>query len=294
MSPRASGPGSPRFTVITPSLNQSGFIERTITSVLEQGYPNLEFFVVDGGSTDGSVEIIERYAEDLTWWVSEPDEGQTDALNKGLARATGEFVGYLNSDDYYLPGALDAAVEAFAASGAEWVVGASRFEDAEGRQIEVWRPTLPIYGRPWWITAPWGVPQPSSFWRRRVFEQLGPFRQDLHYVFDTEHELRLVLSGRMPATVDRELAVRVLHDEAKSADPALFQREAEKFDEILRHWLTPAERLSLRFQRAVIAMGGRRPLNLVLHAQRSLARKAGLDPARRRSETLPRLDSDPG
>src|SRR4051812_42500755 len=97
---------APRLTIITPSYNQAAFLQRTLDSVLDQGYPNLEYLVVDGGSTAGGVAILERYADRLDWWVSEPDDGQTDALNKGLARATGDVVAYINSDDFYLPGAF--------------------------------------------------------------------------------------------------------------------------------------------------------------------------------------------
>src|SRR5439155_11304713 len=104
----------PRVTVVTPSYNQGQFVEETIRSVLLQGYPNLEYVVVDGGSTDESVEIIRKYEPWLAYWVSERDQGQTHAINKGLARATGEVFAYLNSDDLFVPGALTAIGEAYA------------------------------------------------------------------------------------------------------------------------------------------------------------------------------------
>src|SRR5207237_8457454 len=135
----SSGAVQPKITITTPAFNPGRCIERTITSVLDQGYEQLEYFVVDGGSTDDSVEVIRRYEDHLAWWVSEPDAGQTDAINKGLQRATGDIVAYINSDDYYLPGAFDTAVEAFDRTRARWVVGACRFT---GDEDKVWRPAL--------------------------------------------------------------------------------------------------------------------------------------------------------
>jgi glycosyltransferase involved in cell wall biosynthesis len=245
----------PKLSIVTPSLNQAAFLERTIRSVLDQKYENLEYLIVDGGSTDGSVEIIERYADRLAWWVSEPDDGQTDALNKGLNRVTGEIVAYINSDDYYLPGAFDSAVRALAGSEALWAVGAARFVDSDGRLTEVWRPEQPPSARHWWILYPWGVPQAATFWRREAFQRYGAFRRDMHYVFDTEFGLRLVFAGELPATIDSELAVRVVHEDAKSWDRRPFDREEKQLVRLYGHELTAPERAKLTFHHALKSAG---------------------------------------
>lgn len=243
----------PKLTIITPSFNQASFIEKTLRSVLDQGYESLEYIVVDGGSTDGSAEIIERYGDRLAWWVSEPDDGQTDALNKALRRATGDIVAYINSDDHYVPGAFDAAVGTLESSGALWVSGAASFVDADGAVTNVWRPHLPGRRRAAWILAPWGVPQAATFWRREAFKRYGLFREDMHYVFDTEFGLRLALAGHLPAVIDQELAVRVVHPEAKSWDDDPFQAEERQLPGILSAWLSKPERVELRARRAVLA-----------------------------------------
>jgi glycosyltransferase involved in cell wall biosynthesis len=245
----------PKLSIVTPSLNQAAFLERTIRSVLDQDYENLEYLIVDGSSTDGSVEIIERYADRLAWWVSEPDDGQTDALNKGLNRVTGEIVAYINSDDYYLPGAFDSAVGALAASEALWAVGAARFVDSDGRLTEVWRPEQPPSARHWWILYPWGVPQAATFWRREAFQRYGAFRRDMHYVFDTEFGLRLLFAGELPVTIDRELAVRVVHEDAKSWDRRPFDREEKQLVRLYGHELTAPERAKLTFHHALKSAG---------------------------------------
>jgi glycosyltransferase involved in cell wall biosynthesis len=244
-----------RITVITPSYNQGEFIERTIRSVLDQDWPDLEYIVVDGGSTDGSREVIRRYENRISWWVSEPDHGQCNALNKGLRRATGDLVAYLNSDDYYLPGAFEQAVTGLEASGANWVVGASRFVDEDGRVTEVWRPELPSGPRRSWLFGPWGVPQPSSFWRRELFERLGPFREDMHYCFDTEHALRLALANELPEILDEVLAVRVVHPAAKSADDRPFLRERRRIVSLYAPKLEPSERARLALSRIARRLG---------------------------------------
>jgi glycosyltransferase involved in cell wall biosynthesis len=252
----------PKLSIITPSLNQGAFIERTIRSVLDQGYEELEYMVVDGGSTDSSVETIRRYEERLAWWVSEPDQGQTDAINKGLARATGDVIAFVNSDDYYLPGAFEAAIGALERSGAPWVAGAARVVDEHDRPTdEVWLPEPPSVtevawplGRHWWMLPPWGVPQPSSFWRREAFDRLGPFRRDMHYAFDTEFQLRLVYNGLMPELIDDELSARVMHAGAKSADRSRWVREQRHMIRVLRPELTRTERIKLPIARARMAL----------------------------------------
>ena len=244
----------PRLTVVTPSFDQGPFIERTIRSVLDQGYPNLEYVIVDGGSTDETLDVIRRYEEQLAWWVSEPDAGQTEAINKGIDRTSGEIVAYLNSDDYYLPGAMQVAAATLERSDRRWVAGAA-VDIAEGDpplELGVWQPSPPsasegaLPGRHWWLLAPWHVPQPSAFWRRDLFEQFGLFRSDMHFAFDAEFMVRLALAGEMPELLrDDVLAARSEHGEQKSRRMTRFGPEINRFAEIHGPQLTPTERRRL-------------------------------------------------
>lgn len=244
----------PKLSIITPTYNQSQFIEQTIESVLEQGYENLEYVIVDGGSTDGTVDIIRRYEKHLSWWVSEPDEGQTHAINKGIEGTSGEVVAYINSDDYYLQGAFDRAIELLESTGAMYVGGAVLDLDTDGHltDIAVWRPEPPERyedfpsGRQWWVVVPFYLPQSSVFWRREVFERNGLFSRDLHYVFDGEFMCRLALAGEKLVLVPGEaLSVRGVHEEQKSSEPPKFRREIDTFPARLGHSLTRWERAKL-------------------------------------------------
>lgn len=234
----------PRITIVTPSYNQAAYLEETIRSVLLQAYPDLEYFIIDGGSTDESADIIARYEEYLAGWVSERDDGQSHALNKGFAQATGQVLAYLNSDDRYQPGALHAVADSFR-QGSEWVVG----------QVRCWRdgerswpfPRLP--GRSftrWLVSCPVG--QPGSFWSARLHDAAGPFREDLRFVMDYEMWLRLRFDhGIEPTWLRQTLAMYRLHEESKTvALTAEFGRELADAVARVETGLTPLQRMRLR------------------------------------------------
>ncbi len=175
----------PKISVVTPSFNQGQYIEATIKSVLEQGYPNVEYIIMDGGSTDGTVGIIEKYSEHLAYWVSEPDEGQTDALIKGFDRASGDILCWLCSDDLFEPGALREVAQIFA-EHRDWqvVYGDSLWMDVEGRPI---RPKKEIgFNHFIWMYDYNYLPQPSTFWRRGIYEQVGGLDAQMKLAMDAD------------------------------------------------------------------------------------------------------------
>jgi len=178
----------PLVSIITPSYNQGPYIEETIQSVLTQDYPNIEYLVMDGGSTDETVDILRRYESRLTW-VSERDRGQSHALNKGLSRARGEIVGWLNSDDTYEPGVVRAAVEALQVHPEiGWIYGDCRLIDGQGKTIaEVLAPDF------CWERLLFGnfIPQPTVFWRREILEKIGLVNEHLHHFLDLEWWIRM-------------------------------------------------------------------------------------------------------
>ena len=193
MIQQASDRNGLRVTVVTPSYNQEQFLERTLQSVLTQNYPNLEYIVLDGGSSDRSSDIIHALSERLDYWAIAPDGGQSAAISAGWMRSNGDVLCWLNSDDVLLPGALHAVAQLFAANpSAVMLFGAIAIIDAEDRKLGIKQPH-PVNAR---SLLPWGrVPgQPAVFIRREVFTRLGGPRSDLHYVMDWELWLRIALA----------------------------------------------------------------------------------------------------
>ncbi|MCX7013773.1 MAG: glycosyltransferase family 2 protein [Candidatus Sumerlaeota bacterium] len=205
----------PKISIVTPSFNQGRFIEATLRTVLLQGHPNLEYIVMDGGSTDESVEIIRKYAPWLTHWVSEPDRGQSHAINKGFAKATGEIYGWLNSDDLFLPGALRTVVAARAGNptAVAWV-GDCYEVTADQRVISRDAPkgldkdSLADWGRNWFT-------QPSCLFSAPGWHKAGGLDETLHYAMDFDLWLKLAALGTF-ARIAGVLAAATIHPAAKT------------------------------------------------------------------------------
>jgi glycosyltransferase involved in cell wall biosynthesis len=207
--------GLPSISLVTPSLNQGKFIRATVESVLSQGYPNLDYRVQDGGSTDETLDVLREY-EGRVPFVSEKDAGQADAINRGLSRATGEVLGYLNSDDVLRPGTLAAVGEAFASDPElVFVWGRAAYIDEAGNAVS------PYLARPDAIQRladACFIAQPAAFFRRRVWDDVGAFDASLHHTMDYDYWLRI--AARYPASrmrfLDRELAGCRMHADAKT------------------------------------------------------------------------------
>jgi glycosyltransferase involved in cell wall biosynthesis len=182
--------GDPLVTIITPSFNQAAYLEAAIRSVLEQDYAPIEYIVLDGGSTDGSREIIERYGDRLAWWVCEPDAGQTAAINKGFSRARGQILAWLNSDDVYLPGAVREAVDYFQDHPhVGMVYGDAEYIDGVGRSIGRFpaAPTNYTRLRRGFVH----IPQQAAFFRARLWKMVGPLDESFHFAMDYDLWVRI-------------------------------------------------------------------------------------------------------
>lgn len=212
--PTAAASNLPKISIITPSYNQADFLERTILSVLNQGYPNLEYIVIDGGSTDGSVDIIKRYAAHLTHWESEKDRGQSHAINKGFMRATGDYVAWQNSDDLYFPGALLKLGEAAAATRAPIVSGNLLVADANNHIYRKVHYT-PMTRRLLTVVKA-SIPNQSALMRRDLMASQGFLQERMRYCMDLELWSRLLKSGSNVVVPDA-YGVYTTHDQTKTS-----------------------------------------------------------------------------
>ncbi len=204
----------PLVSIVTPSFNQAEYLEETILSVLGQNYPHLEYWIIDGGSTDGSLEIIQKYRSRLAGWVSEKDQGQTDAINKGFARANGQILAWLNSDDTYLPGAVSEAV-ALLEEHPSWgmVYGDTRFIKSNGDVIGKFPASQTDYEklRQGYVH----IPQQASFFRAKLWKKVGPL--DPTFYFAMDYDLWIRLSKLAPLVyVRRDWANFRLHGMGKT------------------------------------------------------------------------------
>lgn len=204
----------PKISIVTASYNQGQFIEQTITSVLEQQYPNLEYIIIDGGSTDNSVEIIQQYAPHLKYWVSEKDKGQANAINKGLQYCTGGIFNWLNSDDYLEPGALLKIAGAFADDSVQMVAGRVRNFSSNEEEI-IPNQNLSAEGLMCWKP---GVKfmQPGVWMRRNFIEQSGGIDEQFHYAFDWDLYIRYLYLFPNVKELDDLLVHFRLHEQSKT------------------------------------------------------------------------------
>jgi glycosyltransferase involved in cell wall biosynthesis len=208
-------PEYPRITIITPSYNQAEFLERTILSILNQSYPNLEYIIIDGGSTDESIEIIKKYEKYLSYWVSERDKGQAEAINKGFKMATGDLVAWQNSDDTYLSGALEKVVKAYTEhpehdiffgnihliNSSDDIIREMRFHPFSVKHL---------------IYYDWNLSSQATFWRKRVFEKVG-YLQNFNVGFDWEWFIRLAYNGFRFRFIHEFLGAYRIHSGSKFA-----------------------------------------------------------------------------
>jgi glycosyltransferase involved in cell wall biosynthesis len=209
----------PKISIVTPSYNQGDFLEMTIRSVLLQGYPNLEYIIIDGSSTDISLEIIKKYEKHISFWCSEEDEGQSDAINKGVERSTGDLIGWINSDDFLQPHALFRVAEMYVKDPSAGVyVGGGQFVDKFGKLILLKEPAsdLSLSSLLTWLDD-FHFMQPSCFFSRKAWVECGPLDLGLHCSMDLDLWLKFAKKYKFLSTTENLSCSRV-HEAAKTLE----------------------------------------------------------------------------
>lgn len=207
----------PTISIITPSFNQVDYIESTLLSVLNQSYPSIEYIVMDGGSSDGSAEVIQKYGERLDGFESTKDKGQADAINKGIRKAGGEWIAFINSDDFFLADALTAVAEKLKVTKCRWLAGGVRILGDDGTDYGNRYPEINHPGDlRAWLTYENQVPQQGCFIHHSVFDEVGLFDLNLHNAFDLDFWVKMNLAGISPETLEKPIAVFRIQDLSKS------------------------------------------------------------------------------
>lgn len=234
-----SGEPWPRVSIVTPSYNQGQFVEETLRSVLLQGYPDLEYIVMDGGSTDGSVEILKKYEGFLSYLHIGPDDGQAAAIGAGFRRATGEVLAWLNSDDYYLPGIL-ARIGCLFAARPDLVFANGDVHSVDAHSQVIGR-LHAIKPRPI-VTASFGYhhwPQQGCFWRRSAYETVGGMDESLHFCMDRDLFIRLTRFGLFCRVSGPPLAAFRVHGAAKSSTSKDLEIGKRESDQLIKRYGHP-------------------------------------------------------
>lgn len=257
----------PKVLIVTPSFNQAQFLEKTILSVLNQDYPNLEYIIMDGGSTDGSVNVIRKYEDRLAYWVSEPDNGQADAINKGWRMSHGEILAYLNSDDTYEPGAVRTAVETFLQHPEVYLVyGDMNFVDAQGNVLEQFH--APDFDLRTFIGDSCYIRQPTTLFKRAALQEVGMLDTRLHYALD--YDLFIRICARFPvrriprvvANFRRHPASKTMSGSATQGDHTFWPEERALLERVARNPQFPVEVRALAWRRIGLHYYERRDMAL--------------------------------
>lgn len=248
---RDAGGAWPKISIVTPSYNQAAFIEQTIRSILLQGYPNIEYVIMDGGSNDGTIEIIRKYEPWISSWVSVPDGGQVDALNRAFPETTGDILNWINSDDLLLPGALFAVATLFRLDASVDIVSGARLQRSARTGIEqVWAPWLDQ-----WPMVAAGfplLPQEATFFSRRLWSRVGKFDESLDYAFDGAFFSRAIAAAAKIVVTETPLGLMHAYREQKSLrDDETMRSNKIRLRSLIESNLSPLRRavVRLRFSR---------------------------------------------